>query len=137
MYSSIMVPVDLAHLDKIDKALQAAADLARHYGAAVHYVAVTSAAPSEVAHNPAEFAEKLDSFVAAQARAHGIDARAHPIRSHDPAVDLDQTLRNAGDAIGADLIVMASHVPGFADHIFHAHGGYVASHSDLSVFVVR
>jgi len=137
MYSNIMVPVDLAHLDKIDKALRAAADLARHYGATVHYVAVTAAAPSEVAHNPAEFAAKLDSFVAAQASGYGIDARAHPIKSHDPAVDLDETLRDAGDAIDADLIVMASHAPGFAEHVFQAHGGYVASHSDLSVFVVR
>lgn len=137
MFKTIMVPIDLAHLDKIKKSLQVAADLATHYDATVHYVAVTAAVPSPVAHNPHEFAEKLERFVAEQRSTHGIKAEAHPVTSHDPTADLDTTLNHAGEAMGADLVVMASHVPGFADHIFHTHGGYVASHSSLSVFVIR
>jgi nucleotide-binding universal stress UspA family protein len=137
MYSSIMVPIDLAHLDKMGKELEVAADLAKHYGAQIHYVAVTTAAPSEVAHNPAEFAEKLQQFVAGQAATHGINAQAHPLTSHDPTADLDATLRHAEEVIGVDLVVMASHIPGFAEHIFSSHGSYIASHSKLSVFVVR
>ncbi len=137
MYKTLMVPIDLAHLDKLQKALDVAADLAKHYGATVHYVAVTAATPSPLAHNPAEFAEKLEKFVANEAAKRGIQAKAHPIISHDPTADLDTTLSHAGEDLGADLVVMGSHVPGFAEHIFHTHGGYVASHSSLSVFVVR
>ena len=38
---------------------------------------------------------------------------------------------------GADLVVMASHIPGIADAIWPSHGGRLASHADVSVFVVR
>jgi nucleotide-binding universal stress UspA family protein len=31
MYSRIMVPVDLAHIERLEKALATAADLAKHY----------------------------------------------------------------------------------------------------------
>lgn len=137
MYNNIMVPVDLAHADQINKALTTAADLARHYSAMVHYVAVGTPQPNSVAHNPEEFAAKLERFAQQQADDHGISTKAHPMTSNDPSVDLDATLTRAGDAIGADLIIMASHIPGFMDHVFHTHGSYVASHSHLSVFVVR
>lgn len=137
MYSDIMVPVDLAHFDKIDKALEVAADLARHYGARVHYVGVTTAVPSAVAHNPAEFADKLQRFATDQAAIYGIDTQAHPLTSHDPTADLDVTLRHAEDVIDVDLIVMASHLPGFTDHLFGSHGSYIASHSKMSVLIVR
>ena len=36
-----------------------------------------------------------------------------------------------------DLIVMASHVPGVAEYVFASNAGYLASHADLSVLVVR
>ena len=35
------------------------------------------------------------------------------------------------------LIIMASHVPGFRDYVFASNSGYLASHTDLSIFVVR
>ncbi len=62
MYKQILVPVDLTHVDQLGKALKTAADLSRHYDAPVCYVGVTSEAPSPVAHNPKEFAQKLEAF---------------------------------------------------------------------------
>ena len=41
MFKKIMVPVDLAHLPALQKALDVAADMARHYDAALCYVGVT------------------------------------------------------------------------------------------------
>jgi len=32
---------------------------------------------------------------------------------------------------------MASHEPGFFEHIFSSHGGYIAQHAKVSVLVVR
>jgi nucleotide-binding universal stress UspA family protein len=137
MYRKIMVPVDLAHLERLDKAITTATDLAKHYGIPICFVGVTAETPTEVAHTPKEFAEKLEAFGATEAQRHGlaIDTAAYP--SHDPAVDLDDTLIAAAKENGADLIVMASHVPGLQDHIFASNAGAVASHAEVSVFVIR
>jgi nucleotide-binding universal stress UspA family protein len=138
MYRRIMVPVDLAHVERLDKAITTATDLAKHYDIPICFVGVTAETPTEVAHTPGEFAEKLRAFGAAQSKRHNgleIETAAYP--SHDPAVDLDKTLIAAAKDKGADLIVMASHVPGLPEHIFASNAGAVAAHSGISVFVVR
>lgn len=137
MYKSILVPVDLAHADRLEKALGTAADLSRHYDIPVCYVGVTTAIPGGVAHTPQEFAGKLAAFGEAQAAAHGITASTKMCVSHDPAVDLDATLMQAIEEVGADLVVMASHVPGVPEHVFATNAGYLANHARVSVFVIR
>lgn len=137
MFSSIMIPVDLAHEDRLSKALDCGGALAKLYGAPVTYVAVSAAAPSSVARTPEEFAEKLDAFAAAQRGKHGIETKAHAMTSHDPTTDLDPTLLKAAEEIGADLIVMASHLPNVTDYIWPSNGGTVAAHAKASVLVVR
>lgn len=137
MYSKIMVPVDLAHADRLERALKMASDLAHLYNAEVIFVGVTSPQPSKVAHNPQEYAAKLDEFASGQAAKHSITASGHAVVSHDPAVDLDATLVKACSDTGAGLIVMASHVPNVSDYLFHAHGGRVAEEAPVSVLVVR
>jgi len=137
VFSKIMAPVDLAHLDKLEKALRCTADLARHYKARVIYVAVTSALPGKIAHTPEEFGRKLDAFAAEQGEAHGIATSSHPMLSHDPTTDLDQALLMAVTETGADLVVMQSHIPNVADYIWPSNGGDIAAHAKISVFVVR
>ena len=137
MYRKIVVPVDIGHTDKLEKALAISADLAKHYGAELHYVGVTAPPPSAIAHNPEEFAEKLQAFAAEQAAKRGVDIKADAVTSHDPVRDLDDTLRLTIEELDADLVVMASHVPGFAEYIFASNAGYLASHASVSVFVVR
>ncbi len=137
MFRKIMVPVDLAHTPRLGRALQTAADLARLYEAEVCYVAVTAPIPGAVAHNPQEFADKLDTFAQDQAASHGHTASARSVVSHDPAIDLDRNLLRIRKEIDADLVVMASHVPGVADYLFPSHGGRMAKHSEVSVMIVR
>lgn len=137
MYRKIMVPVDLEHMGALEKALATAAGLAQQHGAHVTYVAVTTSAPGSLAHDPDEFAAKLDAFAAEEARRRGIEGSGLARVSHDPTADLDRTLLEVVEEIGADLIVMASHVPGVVEHVFASHAGYVASHAKISVFVVR
>ncbi len=137
MYKNIMVPVDLAHTDKLTKTMSVSADLAKHFGAKLTAVAVTSSAPTTVAHNPEEFAQVLDKFAAEQGGTHGLTIATKTMVSPDPAIDLDATLQRAATELGCDLVVMGSHVPGFAEHVFASNAGYLASHSDISVFVVR
>jgi nucleotide-binding universal stress UspA family protein len=137
MYTKIMVPVDLAHVERLNKALTTAADLSKHYGIPVCYVGVTTSAPGQVAHTPAEFARKLEQFGKAEAERHGLQAATSAYVSHDPTIDLDATLMKAIKETGADLVVMASHVPGLPEHIFASNAGYVASYATVSVLVVR
>ena len=137
MYTRMMVPVDLAHLDQLDKSLKAAADLALHYKIPIIYVSVVPTAPTEIAHNPTEFAEKLKAFAEDQAQANDLDAEAIVCTSPDPSTDVDDTLLATLVEIDADLVVMASHVPTIADYIWPSNGGKIASHARASVFLVR
>ena len=137
MFDTIMVPVDLRHAPSLGKALTIAADLAKAHDATVTYVGVTSPEPEELGHNPGEYAQKLEEFAAAQAQTHGLKTKTHTIIAHDPAIDLDRKLSEAAEEIGADLIVMATHIPNVADYIWSSHGGHLASHAKASVFLVR
>jgi nucleotide-binding universal stress UspA family protein len=137
MFSKIMIPVDLGNTDQTSKALGIAADLAKRYDAQACIVGIAQTVPTKTARTPEVFNEKLLSFAAAQSEALGITFAAHSEVSHDITIDLDTTLTRAAQAIGADLIVMASHVPGLAEYVFASNAGYLASHANMSVFVVR
>ncbi|TCO70621.1 universal stress protein [Rhodovulum euryhalinum] len=137
MFRHILAPVDLAHLDRLSRALEVTADLARHYGIAVTYVAVTAPQPGKVAHNPEEFSRKLKAFADEQTARHGHGADARAVISHDPAVDLDRALRQVREEIGADLVVMGSHLPTLGDYVWPSHGGKLALHTHASILLVR
>ncbi len=137
MYQKLLVPVDLGHVERLPKALKTAADLAKHYGASVVFVSVTAETPTPIARTPQEFGEKLDAFARDQAAEHGITADSRAYASHDPAIDTDKTLMNAIKELQADLVVMASHVPGVTDYLWAGHGATISAHSDVSVFLVR
>jgi len=132
-----MIPVDLEHVDQLEKALKTAADLANNYNIIACYVGVTAPSPSAIAVNPKAFANKLEEFAHQQAAAHGHATEARAYMSHDPTCDLDDTLLKAVDEVGADLVVMASHIPSLIDYIWPSNGGKIASHAAASVFVVR
>ncbi len=133
------MPVDLAHTDKIVKALNTAIDMAKHYNATLCYVSVTNTTPGAAAHNPKELAEKLNEFAEEQGKSHGISTDSMVMESPDTAVELDDKLLQAIKETGVDLVVMASHPPGIGDrlHILHSNGANIVKHSDVSVFVVR
>jgi nucleotide-binding universal stress UspA family protein len=137
MFKTIMTPVDLRHLGDLEHALQVSADLAKHYGAEVHYVGVTSPSPSSLGHNPEEYGEKLTAFAEEQASKHGIKATADTVVSHDPSTDVDDSLMKAIGTTGADLVVMQSHMPNLMDYIWPSNGGKIAEHAKCSVMVVR
>lgn len=137
MFQKILAPVDLAHVDALKRALDAAAALAQKFDASIVYVGVAAAAPSALAHTPAEYAAKLDAFAAEQAAAHGIATSAKAYVSHDPATDVSATVLAAIPELGADLVVMATHVPTLADHLWPSHGGRIATETDISILLVR
>jgi universal stress protein F len=137
MYQSIMVPVDLAHLDALEKPLTVAADMARHYNAQLCYVGVTTSQPSSVARTPEEYEQKLKAFAQEHAPDNGQAPTARVYNSHDPVTDLDDILIKAIVDVGANLVVLATHLPKHLDAIMPANGSKVAAHSNVSVFLVR
>lgn len=139
MYKKIMVPVDLEHTGEIEKALDGAAELAKSYAAPVCFVAVTGRVPNEVAPSPDKFAAELNMFAREQGDRHGIETSSHVVQSVDVTVELHDKLIETIHEIGADLVVMASHVPTIADrlHLIGSNAAYIVEHTDISVFVVR
>lgn len=137
MFRQIMVPVDLGHIDQLARSLDAAILIARQTGAEVVFVGVSSSAPSEVARTPQAFAARLESFARKFGEEHGITTQSKAYITHDPATDLDDTLLTATRDLGADLVVMASHVPNLGDYIWPSNGGTIAKRAGISVFIVR
>lgn len=137
MFNRIMVPVDLAHAARLEKALDLSAEMAKHFKIPVTYVGVTAATPGPLGHNPEEYSARLDAFVSEQAEKRGVEADGKALVSHDPATDVDDVLLKAVHEVGADLVIMSTHIPGLADYIIPSNGGKIAAHSDASVFLVR
>lgn len=138
MYSRILVPVDLENADKLGKALDFAASLAKQSNATVVYAGVVDAAPSSGKTTDSDrMAAKLDAFAAEQATSQGIKTDDMVTLRHDLHLNVGSEIIESAVAKSCDLIVMASHVPGFKDHILSSNAGYVASHAPMSVFVIR
>jgi len=139
MYKKIMVPVDLQHVEKIDKSLSTAADLARVWDATVCYVAVAGRVPNRVAPSPEKFEVEMNMFAREQGERFGIETEYRVVSSVDVPVELDDKLLGAIDEVGADLVVMASHVPDVPDklHLMSSNAAWIVRHSEVSVFVVR
>ncbi|MGM0633673.1 MAG: universal stress protein [Pseudomonadota bacterium] len=139
MYRKIMVPVDLEHVDNMEKALHGAAELATSYSVPVCYVAVAGRAPNEVAANPEQFEKAMRDFARKQGERHGIETESLTLSSVDVPAELDHKLLEGLRQTGADLVVMASHVPGVSDrlHLIGSNAAWLVRHSDVSIFVVR
>ena len=138
MYSRILVPVDLDHADKLDKALELAAKTAKETDAEVVYVDVVDAVPTMSAKTEGErMSDRLEHFAQQQAKAHDIKVSDYVALRGDLHVNVGKDIIQAAKDSECDLIVMASHVPGLKEHLLASNAGYVASHAPMSVYVVR
>lgn len=138
MYSRILVPVDLDHADKLDKALELAAKTAKEHDATVIYVGVVDAVPTTSKRTEGSKTRALlDEFAAEQAHKYAIKVADHVELRGDFHLNIGAEVIDAAKKTDCDLIVMASHIPGLKEHILASNAGYVASHAPMSVFVVR
>ncbi len=137
MYTHILVPVDLAEKNTLGTALKVATDLSKHYGARMTFVGVSGGLQAEVSHSREKYAGMLADFAAGVAAENGVDVQSRVYDTPDPGVEVDRKLLLAIEETGADLVVMASHRPGWTEYLFNSHGGRLASHAPVSVFLVR
>ena len=138
MYSRILVPVDLGKENTLTKALDLAGQTAKQDAAEVIYVDVVDSVPTTSAHTEVErLSDRLKDFALEQASRHGIRTTGEITLRSDLHLNVGSDIIKVASEVDCDLIIMASHVPGFKEHIFSSNAGYVASHAPMSVLVVR
>lgn len=137
MFKHIMVPFDLSAKDKWAKAVKIAADIARQQGSRMTLVSVGGGINGKVSHSIGEYRRLLAVEASEIERTEGIDVDSRAYNVADPSVEVDRKLVEAIDDIGADLVVMASHQPGWVEYLINSHAGRLAAHAPVSVFVVR
>ncbi len=139
MYKNILVPIDIAQESSWRKAIPVAIAQARANAASLHFAAVAPAAPPQLAFLPADYGSKM--------LAHAEEKLEAVVSEHVPAdLECRQHVRQGSiykeilaltRAIGADLIVMASHHPGLEDYLLGPNAARVVRHAPCSVLVVR
>lgn len=137
MFKHIMIPVDLVHKDAVERSVSVAADQAKLYKAKATLFGVSGGLEANVAHSETGFAKALTDYAKEMSDRHGVTFETHTVKSVDVAAEIDGLLLKAIDVLEADLVVMASHKPGWLEHLFSSHGGHLASHAPVSVYLVR
>lgn len=141
MYEHILLPIAPENDRSWQKALPAAVDLSRRYGATLHLMTVVPSFGTGMvaAFFPDDFVEKAD--------VHAKEALRKLADEHVPAEIKHQIIVAHGkiwweicdtaDKIGADIIVMSSHKPEFGDLLLTPNAAQVLHHAPISVMIVR
>lgn len=118
MFRTIMVPLDGTEFG--DKALPAAAAIARRTGAALRLVRVLLPAPPEepAPGTPSEAERRREALAALERATAGLQASGVPATADLLDVPVVQSLAEHAEAIGADLIVMTTHGRGPLSRVF-------------------
>ena len=134
MYKTILVPIDLGHLDQGSKMLGIARQIGGE-GSRVVALYVTADIPGFVAAElPNDLLKKNLIRSRDELRALADKTGAEPvIRSGHPSTKILECV----EEIGADLIVMASHRPGLQDYFLGSTAARVVRHAPCAVFVDR
>lgn len=139
MFKTILVPVDIAHPERVKSSLEAASKLALAHDSKLVLLYVVEQLPGYVLTEvPEGFRDsmkvrataEINKIVAAQelpATAQVLVREGHVYHT---------ILSVAGD-VGADLIVIASHNPVMADYLLGSVAARVVRHAQCSVLVLR
>jgi universal stress protein F len=140
MFSSILVPVDLADLDIARPALDRAIALAGMTGASLHLVYVRSILPvTFMEYVPPSFDEEqqTDSEKKINALAAGLSMpRARITTAVRMGAVYNEVLAEAEET-KTDLIVVGSHHPAMATYLLGSNASTIVRHAPCSVLVVR
>lgn len=136
MYKTILLPVDLAHLDEGEKTLGIALALMSEDTEIILLYVIEDIPNWSDIDLPIGFWEK-----AKQSAQEALEAIA---ATTDKEVKIDvrsghaySTILKEAEAVNADLIILASHKPGLKDYFIGSNTTKVVSHADCSVLVVR
>jgi nucleotide-binding universal stress UspA family protein len=136
MYKKILVPVDLAQIDKGEKILKKAMELVDD-GGSILLLNVAEDIPGYITIElPADFIEasvkQATELLAALNIKTGANAEVL-IRVGSPAREILAT----AEENGADLVIIASHRPDFSNYLLGSTADRVVRHAKVSVLVDR
>jgi universal stress protein F len=136
MYKTILVPVDMSHLERGKSMI----DVARKQGdkdSQIILLHVIEEIPTwAAAEIPAGIMDKSRQTIHEELQAIASSASIKAdveIRSGHPY----KTILDKADEVEADLIIVASHKPGFQDYFLGSTAAKVVRHAKCSVLVVR
>jgi nucleotide-binding universal stress UspA family protein len=141
MFKSVLLPIDLGQESSWDRALPAAEQIARDYGAKLTMMTVlpTFGLPAVSQYFPEGFEQKAENAAAealkAFAKEHCADASQVKLHLAQGTI-YDEILQHA-EKIKCDVIVMGSHRPALQDYLLGPNAARVVRHAKQSVFVVR
>ncbi|QDZ00330.1 universal stress protein [Nitratireductor mangrovi] len=141
MFERILVPVDLGEVDIANRTLAVAEELADKHGARLDVLTVVPTYTMSIvgAAFPKDFAETTLEAVRARLK-EMLDARPDgkvTVKGHVAHGTIYDEIMKAANALGSDLIVMASHRPELKDYLLGPNAARVVRHARQSVFVVR
>ena len=136
MYKTILVPIDMAHIEK-GKAM---IDIAMVQGDKDTQTILLNV----VEELPAWVASQLPSGVLDESRQSALEELKAIADTANINVDVEvraghpyKTILEVADKSGAELIIVASHQPGLEDYFLGSTAGKVVRHAKCSVLVVR
>jgi nucleotide-binding universal stress UspA family protein len=140
MFSSILVPLDLADTDLARPALATAATLSQTSNGKIRLLNVLPMTPVMLAeYVPADFdvqqRQTSEEALAIIARESGVDATR--ISSAVRQGGIYHEILEEAAAVKADLIVMTSHRPAMRTYFLGSNAGHVVRYAKCSVLVVR
>ena len=141
MFKSILLPVDLAHRDAQQKAIDAAASLTRAQGASLTVISVIPDFGMAIVGSffPDGFEADAQTRGETELAAYLKDALPEDLEVEQIVVrgTIYEEILCAAEARGTDLIVMGAHRPELRDYLLGPNAARVARHAKCSVIVVR
>jgi len=131
VFKTVLVPIDLDLDISWRKALPTAAELVRQFEGTLHVMTVVPEIDPNLRVTDKTFKSRFADIVARNVPE---DIPANTVMKHG---SVHRQIRRVAEAIGADLIVMASHNPRMADYLLGSNAAQVVTHSRSSVLVVR
>nr|WP_298522218.1 universal stress protein [uncultured Halomonas sp.] len=142
MHKKIVLPIDLDAAESWERALPEALALCKAFGAELFIVTVLPdyRMPLVGSYFPADFHKKAHKLLAETQQTFVEKHVPAEIKTHCMIVDGSpyEGIIKSVKAIGADLVVMASHNKRrFADYLLGPNAEHVMRHSGVSVLIVR
>jgi len=141
MFSTILVPIDLAEPESSGRALSAAIRMAKDYDATMHVVTVVPDMGMSIVggYFPKDFEQKALDDTKARLKSFLEDTIPADVKAKGHVVHggIYQQILQIADTLEADLIVMASHRPAMRDYLLGPNAARVMRHAKQSVLVVR
>lgn len=130
---NILIPVDMRHPEHSQQAVSTAAWLADVTGSSVHMLTVANPLGDSITEMPERHKPAFEAFVDEMSKES--KCQINPVfRSHE---SVNYVIHDVIASQAIDFVIMWTHHPRLADHLFGSHASQTALHNDCSVLVLR